>query len=193
MHPSCVCGCIYLSTSVHPISCIESLKNTYILLTLDRSEMGNYISCTLSTAGSRKLHWRGIKVIFPSGEIEKLEEGVKAAELMLEMPSFFVVNTRSLKIEEDEELECGYVYVMVPMKRLNSLVKASDMGALLLTAKKVTRVVPEKEESEEPKFKLDDGILEFSSPEFMHRLSMSRSKKPLLETIAEEPHVCSRS
>ncbi|KAG4914383.1 hypothetical protein GLYMA_19G001400v4 [Glycine max] len=162
--------------------------------------MGNYISCTLSTAGSRKLHWRGIKVIFPSGEIEKLEEGVKAAELMLEMPSFFVVNTRSLKIggrfsalNADEELECGYVYVMVPMKRLNSLVKASDMGALLLTAKKVTRVVPEKEESEEPKFKLDDGILEFSSPEFMHRLSMSRSKKPLLETIAEEPHVCSRS
>lgn len=39
-------------------------------------------------------------MIFPSGEIEKLEEGVKAAELMLEMPSFFVVNTRSLKIEE---------------------------------------------------------------------------------------------
>lgn len=161
--------------------------------------MGNYISCTLSTAGSK--HWKGIKVIFPSGEIKQFQEDVKAAELMLEMPSFFVVNTRSLKIgrrfsalNADEELEYGNVYVMVSMKRLNSVVKASDMGALLLTAKRVTakvRIVPEKEETEEPKLKLDE-IEEFSSPEFMHRLSMSRSKKPLLETIAEEP-VCSRS
>ncbi|BAU00906.1 uncharacterized protein LOC124825606 [Vigna umbellata] len=160
--------------------------------------MGNYISCTLSTAGSK--HWRGIKVIFPSGEIEEFEEGVKAAELMLEMPSFFVVNTRSLQIGQrfcalnaDEELECGNVYVMHPMKRLNSVVRPSDMGALLLTAKRVTakvRVVPEKQ-VEEPKFNFDD-IEEFSSPEFVHRLSITRSKKPLLETIAEEP-VCARS
>ncbi|WVZ13407.1 hypothetical protein V8G54_010973 [Vigna mungo] len=160
--------------------------------------MGNYISCTLSTAGSK--HWRGIKVIFPSGEIEEFEEGVKAAELMLEMPSFFVVNTRSLQIgrrfcalNADEELESGNVYVMHPMKRLNSVVRASDMGALLLTAKRVTakvRVVPEKQ-VEEPKFNFED-IEEFSSPEFVHRLSITRSKKPLLETIAEEP-VCARS
>ncbi|QCD95169.1 hypothetical protein DEO72_LG5g3262 [Vigna unguiculata] len=160
--------------------------------------MGNYISCTLSTAGNK--HWRGIKVIFPSGEIEEFEEGVKAAELMLEMPSFFVVNTRSLHIgrrfcalNADEELEYGNVYVMHPMKRLNSVVKPSDMGALLLTAKRVTakvRVVPEKQ-VEETKLKLDD-IEEFSSPEFMHRLSITRSKKPLLETIAEEP-LCARS
>ncbi|KAL2335769.1 hypothetical protein Fmac_016982 [Flemingia macrophylla] len=161
--------------------------------------MGNYISCTLSTIGSK--HRRGIKVIFPSGEIGQFEEGVKAAEMMLEMPSFFVVNTRSLQIgrrfcalNADEELECGNVYVMLPMKRLNSVVTASDMGALLITAKRVSakmRVVPETEAEEANKLKLDE-IEEFSSPEFMHRLSMSRSKKPLLETIAEEP-VCSRS
>ena len=139
-------------------------------------------------------------MVFPSGEVQKFEEGVKAAELMLEMPSFFVVNTRSLQIgrrfcalNADEELECGNVYVMHPMKRLNSVVTPSDMGALLLTAKRVTakvRVAPEKE-AEEAKLKLD-GIEEFSSPEFMHRLSISRSKKPLLETIAEEA-VCARS
>lgn len=139
-------------------------------------------------------------MIFPSGEIEEFEEGVKAAELMLEMPSFFVVNTRSLQIgrrfcalNADEELESGNVYVMHPMKRLNSVVRPSDMGALLLTAKRVTakvRVVPEKQ-VEEPKFNFED-IEEFSSPEFVHRLSITRSKKPLLETIAEEP-VCARS
>ncbi|WVZ19118.1 hypothetical protein V8G54_006440 [Vigna mungo] len=79
----------------------------------------------------------GIKVMFPSGEIEEFEEGVKAAELMLEIPSFFVVNTRSLHIgrrfyalNADEELESGNVYVMHPMKRLNSVVRPFDMGAV---------------------------------------------------------------
>ncbi|KAJ1442553.1 hypothetical protein SESBI_00919 [Sesbania bispinosa] len=175
--------------------------------------MGNYISCTLSTPGSK--HSRAIKVIFPSGEIQQFEEPIKAAELMLEMPSFFVVNTRSLQIgrrfsalNADEELEFGNVYVMLPMKKLNSVVTAADMGALLLTANaaakrvsgaKVRILIPDSkvEEKEtymtmesQPKLNLDD-IEEFSSPEFMHRLSMCRSKKPLLETIAEEP-VCSR-
>ncbi|QCE03408.1 hypothetical protein DEO72_LG8g1432 [Vigna unguiculata] len=66
-------------------------------------------------------------------------------------------------LNADEELECGNVYVMHPMNRLNFVVKPSDMGALLLTAKRVTakvRVVPEKE-VEETKLKLDD-IEEFS-------------------------------
>ncbi|KAK7316489.1 hypothetical protein VNO77_35555 [Canavalia gladiata] len=159
--------------------------------------MGNYISCALSTAGSK--HWRMIKVIFPGGEIKQFQGGVKAAELMLEMPSFFVVNTRSLHIgrrfcalNADEELEFGNVYVMLPMKRLNSAVTAADMGALLLTAKRVSakvRILPEEQTVttvSQPKLNLDD-IEEFSTPDFMHRLSMSRSKKPLLETIAEEP------
>ncbi|KAK7271632.1 hypothetical protein RJT34_27693 [Clitoria ternatea] len=166
--------------------------------------MGNYVSCTLSTVGSK--HCRGIKVIFPSGEIRQFQEPIKAAELMFEMPSFFVVNTLSLHIgrrfcalNADEELEFGNAYVMVSMKKLNSVVTAADMGALLITAKRVSsatkaRIIPEHEShSEEARLKLDD-IEEFSSPEFTHRLSMCRSKKPLLETIAEEPvSVCSRS
>lgn len=164
--------------------------------------MGNYISCTLSTPGNK--HCRGIKVIFPSGEIKKFEESVKAAELMLEMPSFFVVNTRSLQIgrrfsalNADEELEYGNVFVMFPMKKLNSVVTAADMGALLLTAKRVSgkakvRILPETTDSEDkmemetqPKLNLDDIEQDFS----MRRLSFCRSKRPLLETIAEE-QVC---
>ncbi|RYR57893.1 hypothetical protein Ahy_A05g023575 isoform D [Arachis hypogaea] len=124
---------------------------------------------------------------------------------MLEMPSFFVVNTRSLQIgrrfsalNADEELEFSNVYVMIPMKKLNSAVSAADMGALLITAnaaakrasggrKNDMRIM---ESPSQPKLNLDD-IEEYSSPEVMHRLSLCRSKKPLLETIAEEP-VCSR-
>ncbi|KAL1318966.1 hypothetical protein HN51_071250 [Arachis hypogaea] len=179
--------------------------------------MGNYISCTLAGPGSKNS--RGIKVIFPSGEIQQFQEPIKAAELMLEMPSFFVVNTRSLQIgrrfsalNADEELEFSNVYVMIPMKKLNSAVSAADMGALLITAnaaakrasggRKVRMIMPEydadsrendmriMESPSQPKLNLDD-IEEYSSPEVMHRLSLCRSKKPLLETIAEEP-VCSR-
>ncbi|CAJ2665231.1 uncharacterized protein LOC123906690 [Trifolium pratense] len=160
--------------------------------------MGNYISCSLSAGGGNK-QWRGIKVIFPCGEIRKIEEAVTAAELMVEMPSFFVVNTRSLQIgrrfcalNADEELEYGNVYVMIPMKKLNSAVTAADMGTLLLTAKRVSakgnKILPTAESilemESQPKLNLDDIDQELS----MHRLSLcsSRSKKPLLETIAEE-------
>ncbi|RYR57897.1 hypothetical protein Ahy_A05g023575 isoform A [Arachis hypogaea] len=162
--------------------------------------MGNYISCTLAGPGSKNS--RGIKVIFPSGEIQQFQEPIKAAELMLEMPSFFVVNTRSLQIgrrfsalNADEELEFSNVYVMIPMKKLNSAVSAADMGALLITANAAAKRASENdmrimESPSQPKLNLDD-IEEYSSPEVMHRLSLCRSKKPLLETIAEEP-VCSR-
>lgn len=160
--------------------------------------MGNYISCSLSAGGGNK-QWRSIKVVFPSGEISKFEEAIKAAELMVEMPSFFVVNTRSLQIgrrfcalHADEELEYGNVYVMIPMKKLNSAVTASDMGSLLITAKrvsaKVNKILPTAEPNLEmalsqPQLNLDDIDQDLS----MHRLSIcSRSKKPLLETIAEE-------
>ncbi|KAB2073452.1 hypothetical protein ES319_A07G082800v1 [Gossypium barbadense] len=173
--------------------------------------MGNYVSCTLSNPFSKSS--KTTKVILPSGEIKQYEELIKAAELMLEIPNFFVVNSRSLKVgtrfsplSADEDLEFTNVYVMFPMKRVNSTVTTADMGALFMAVNSVTkkgfggkvRILPEDQdnlsdvslENEDrrtmTKLNLDD-IEEFSTPEFMHRLSMSRSKKPLLETIVEEP------
>ncbi|MCE3052064.1 hypothetical protein HAX54_051495 [Datura stramonium] len=177
--------------------------------------MGNYVSCTLLGAGGNKQS-RSTKVIFPNGEIRNIYQQVKAAELMLETPNFFIVNSRSLHIgrrfsalNADEDLEMSSVYVMFPMKRLNSLVSAADLGALFLTANSVSKrvsfgrvkILPECTEEANykskyddkinlPKLKLED-IEEFSTPEFKHMLSMCRSKKPLLETIAEEPAACS--
>ncbi|KAL7141646.1 hypothetical protein ABFS83_08G067800 [Erythranthe nasuta] len=163
--------------------------------------MGNYVSCTLSRPASKGSS-RGTKVIFPSGEVRRVHEPTKAAELMLETPGSFLVNTKSLQIgrrfaalSADEDLEIGNVYVFFPMKRLNSAVTATDMGVLFLAAKRAAsvgrvRVSPESGGGEAevvvPKLNLDD-IEEFSTPEFKHRLSMCRSKKPLLETIVEEP------
>ena len=165
--------------------------------------MGNYISCTLSAPAGKNS--RATRVIFPTGEIKQIYEPVKAAELMLETPNFFLVNTCSLQIgrrfsalNADEELEMANAYVMFPMRRLNSTVTDADMGALFLcantAAKRVAggnvRVLPEPPRVEEevvvPKLNLDD-IEEFSTPDFQRRMSMCRSKKPLLETIVEEP------
>ncbi|KAL8117949.1 uncharacterized protein LOC141723448 [Apium graveolens] len=168
--------------------------------------MGNHISCTLTTSTAIKNSLSTTKVIFPTGEIRHICEPVKAAELMLECPNFFVVNTKSLQIgrrflalNADESLEVASAYVMFPMKRLKSVVTAADMGVLFLMAKTVsagnhTRNLPEmithpaaiNKEEVAPKLNIEDTD-EFLDHEFKHRLSMCRSKKPLLETIEEEP------
>ncbi|GAV69466.1 DUF4228 domain-containing protein [Cephalotus follicularis] len=171
--------------------------------------MGNYVSCALSTPKGKKTKF--IIVVLPSGEIKEFKEPTKAAELMLESPNFFLVNTRSLKmgrrlsaLNADEDLELAKVYVMFPMKRINSMVTAADMGVLFLAPSSVAKqgfghkvrdlpessevsLVKEGEDDTEkvPKLNLDD-IEEYSSPLFRHRMSMSRSKKPLLDTIVEE-------
>ncbi|KAI8534513.1 hypothetical protein RHMOL_Rhmol10G0095800 [Rhododendron molle] len=166
--------------------------------------MGNYISCGLSTPQSKH---SAATVIYPTGEIKQFHETTNAAEVMMEAPNFFLVNAKSLQIGRrfsalgaDEDLELSAAYVMFPMKRLGSVVTAADMGALFLTAnsRRVAagnvRVLPEppeevKEAVATPKLNLDD-MEEFSTMEVKLRLSMGRSKQPLLETIAEEP-ICS--
>ncbi|KAL1536963.1 hypothetical protein AAHA92_29530 [Salvia divinorum] len=172
--------------------------------------MGNYVSCTLSGPVG-KGSTRATKVIFPSGELRSLHEPTKAAELMLEVPNSFVVNTKSLQIgrrfnalNADEDLEMGNVYVFFPMTKVNAVVAAADMAALFLaansSAKRMARgrvrilpcggdvqiVKSVAEKTDAPKLNFDD-IDDFSVAEFKQRVSFCRSKKPLLETIAEEP------
>ncbi|XP_023550655.1 uncharacterized protein LOC111808736 [Cucurbita pepo subsp. pepo] len=169
--------------------------------------MGNYVSCTLSTQiGGKPSNSSTTTVVFPSGEVRRFQEPVKAAELMFEMPNFFVVNSQSVHVGRrfsalmaDEDLEMGNSYVLFPMKKVNSVVSVADMGALFLAAERVSggkkrRIVGGgKTEESEAKLKLDNEEGEEFSPEpvMSHRRSMCRSRKPLLETIVEEP-MCSR-
>ncbi|XP_042506700.1 uncharacterized protein LOC122083087 [Macadamia integrifolia] len=102
--------------------------------------MGNYVSCTVSSIPGNKQS-RCAKVITPIGEIKQLDGPINAAELMFENPNHFLVNSQSLHIgrrfsalNADEELEMGNVYILFPMKRLNSVITAMDMGVLLITA-----------------------------------------------------------
>nr|XP_043608843.1 uncharacterized protein LOC122580640 [Erigeron canadensis] len=158
--------------------------------------MGNYVSCTLTHQMGKKS--TSTKVIFPNGEMRKFHEPIKAAELMLESPNSFVVNSKSLHIgsrfsalNADEDLEFSSVYVMFPMNRVNAIVTTNDLGSLFITAKKIGRIAPDENvPTPGPKLNIEN-IEELSSPEFKRRITMCRSKKPLLETIVEE-HGCSR-
>lgn len=168
--------------------------------------MGNYVSCGLNkTTPSQSQSSSAAKVIIPDGGVRDIHSPMKAAELMMEMPSHFLVEAESLKIgrkfiplaaDDDIDLGSCHVYVAFPMTRVASAVNASDMARLFLSGKKRTkscdnrRVSPEEENDDDvrlirPKLNLED-IEEFSAAEFIHRISVTKSKKPQLETIVEE-------
>ncbi|XP_023521532.1 uncharacterized protein LOC111808715 [Cucurbita pepo subsp. pepo] len=173
--------------------------------------MGNYISCSLATPLIK--NFKAVRVVLPGGEVRQFRESVNAAELMLECPTHFLANAQSLHIGRrfsalaaDEELEFGNVYLMFPMKRVNSVVTAADLATFFMAANSAARrisaakvrVIHENrnresgeseaesrprisDENNGPRLSLE-GIEGFP----MHRLSVCRSRKPLLETIKEE-------
>ena len=171
--------------------------------------MGNYISCAFVPPLMKNS--KVTRVIFPTGEVKQFRELVKAAELMLDHPNYFLTNSRSLHLNRrfsalgaDEELEFGNLYIFFPMRRLNSVVTAADMAALFMVAnsaaKRISggkaRVLPDNGGGDEagkeggesngsvPRLSLE-GVA--SSRFESYRLSYSRSRKPVLETINEEP------
>jgi hypothetical protein len=97
---------------------------------------------------------------------------------------------------------------MFPMKRVFSTVTAADMAVFFMTANSaarrisggnnITRVLPEsggdQNARESPKGSENgaarlslEEVEGFPLPEYKYRLSSCRSRKPMLETINEEP------
>ncbi|KAL7149436.1 hypothetical protein ABFS83_05G040400 [Erythranthe nasuta] len=166
--------------------------------------MGNYISCAFVAPKLR--NHRSARVLLPGGEIRQFRHPVKAAELMLDSPSYFVANSKSLTIgrrfsplSADEDLEFGNLYVMLPMRRVNSVVTAADVAVFLMSANSApkrlsgggggssVRVSPEaaadnSSENGRPRLSLEEF-----APEYQFRLAVCRSKRPGLDTIIEEP------
>ncbi|KAG5240452.1 DUF4228 domain-containing protein [Salix suchowensis] len=162
--------------------------------------MGNYISCTLSTPLIKNS--KAARVVFPNGDVRQFREPVKAAELMLECPNFFLTNSQALHIGRrfsalgaDEDLEFGNVYLMFPMKRVSSTVSAADMAVFFMAANSAakrisggnnkTRVLPESvvirtleksKGSEVGAPRLSGRGEGFRCPEYMYRLSSCRSR-----------------
>lgn len=177
--------------------------------------MGNYASCTSFTRPHfiRETRSRELKVVLPGGEICLFRGPITAAELMLECPGFFVVNSLALYIGRrfsplgaDEELEYGNVYFMFPMKRASSMVTAADMAAVYTASRLASKQIssakvvalPDEMSTREAtatssgRSERGDVVAEgfllaaAAAPEFLCRLSSCRSKKPSLETIKEE-------
>ncbi|KAF3679334.1 putative GDSL esterase/lipase 6 [Capsicum annuum] len=164
--------------------------------------MGNFTSCpVLPSIKNSKVS----RVLLPGGEIRQFRERVKAAEIMLENPSYFLVNASTMRIgrrfsalSADEELESGNIYIMFPMKRVNSVVTAADMTVILLAAnsaaKRITggnvKISPEMSPAPESTPENNAGHRNSEGfpmgQEMKYRLSC-RSRKPSLETIMEEP------
>ncbi|CAN8300272.1 unnamed protein product [Cochlearia groenlandica] len=174
--------------------------------------MGNYVSYSLTKTSSSSSTAR---IILPDGEVRDIHAPTKAAEIMLEIPSFFLVDSKSLKIgrkfnpiaaDDDLQIRGCHVYVTFPMTRAMSAANASDMARLFVAVKKQQlkrrragakssggfngKVSPDGDGEVKmitARSKLDlESIEEFSAAEFMHRISVSKSKKPKLETIVEE-------
>ncbi|KAK1320242.1 hypothetical protein QJS10_CPA03g00474 [Acorus calamus] len=172
--------------------------------------MGNYVSCASLTSNATHSKME-TKVVLPSGEVRRLDNiQSNAAELMLDSPGHFAAAARSLvegrrfsPLAADEELELGEVYVMFPMRRVDSFVTRADVGRVVLAAaaaaaaaeaarraQKGARVGPEAAAAEGVVVEEARRVV-LEGAEFRQRLSVCRSRKPLLETIVEEG-VCSR-
>ncbi|XP_051144167.1 uncharacterized protein LOC127260480 [Andrographis paniculata] len=170
--------------------------------------MGNYISCAFVAPKLRSP--KSARVILPGGEIRQFRQPVKAAELMLESPNYFVANSQSLNIgrrfsalSADEDLEFGNLYVMLPMRKVNSVVTAADVAVFLMAANSAPRrisaggiparispvaeSVHEDDDDDSSEIGRSRLRLEGLAPEFMYRLASCRSKRPGLDTITEEP------
>ncbi|KAI0513454.1 hypothetical protein KFK09_009475 [Dendrobium nobile] len=156
--------------------------------------MGNYISCTLSVA-IIEAQSQVPKVILPNDAILQLSARlVTAAELMLDHPGYFLVHSgamlvsrRLFALSADEELELGAVYVMFPMDRLGSVAREEDMGRLLLATGKegrkgVSESTAQMASPLEPRSEMDDALI----ADFIYLKSLSRSKRPAMDTIMEE-------
>ncbi|CAN0877019.1 hypothetical protein LINGRAHAP2_LOCUS11628 [Linum grandiflorum] len=164
--------------------------------------MGNYVSCTLATPLIKS--GKAARVVFPGGEVRQFrDQTIKAAEIMFECPNFFLCNSQSLHIGRrfsplpaDEELELGNVYLLFPIRRASSIVTAADMAVFFLAANSAAKriaggkgkVGSESEVSGGEGKRLEETAEEMELPaEYKYRMSVCRSRKPMLETIREEP------
>ncbi|XP_076902444.1 uncharacterized protein LOC143557202 [Bidens hawaiensis] len=160
--------------------------------------MGNYASsCSFIVVSIAKSN-KPARVVLPSGEIRVVREPTKVAEIMLECPGFFLVNARTLTINRcftprlaDEDLEVGNVYVMFPMRRVNSMVTPADMAVFWMAGGNTRKRILTTDSGGGEVNVVEQPRLAVDVPEFSYRLAVCRSRKPVLDTIMEEP-VCVR-
>ena len=179
--------------------------------------MGSYISCTLatplikSTKAARVIFPTGEVRQFRE-PIKAAEVMLESPNTFLANSKSLHIGRRFSALAADEELEFGNVYIMFPMRRLSSIVTAADMTIFFIAANSAAKrisggkvmILPEAQalhknvdeeeksqsgdgEGEAPLRLSLDGVEGLQVAEFQYRLAACRSRKPLLETIKEEP------
>lgn len=75
------------------------------------------------------------------GLIKEFTEPVKVAEILREMPGFFICNADSMRYDEcisplsaEQELQVKHLYFLLPVTKLRHPLLASDMAALAVEA-----------------------------------------------------------
>lgn len=153
------------------------------------------MSCTtaIETADSTA------QIIFSTGMIKKFDYPIEAAELMFDFPNHFVASTANMKVGRrfsalgaDDELEMGCVYILMDMRRLNSVVTTDDMAFIHLSSSKRMEAaksvfVNEKRQTTTRLEELvaTEGIFDINEMKF--RMGMGeKSRKPMLQTIEED-------
>ncbi|GJT54353.1 hypothetical protein Tco_0989407 [Tanacetum coccineum] len=123
--------------------------------------MGNYVSsCTFIFTPKLKTN-KAARVIFPTGEIRQFQDTITLAREHADWPNYFLA-----------DMAVFWMSTNNAPKRISGKISPDS-----LPGSDVTLMVPE----EQPRLVVGDV------PEFSHRLMVCRSKKPVLDTIKEEP------
>lgn len=100
--------------------------------------MGNLISCGLVGHGSSN---QVVKVVHSNGLVDEFFRPVLVKELTVDYPNHFICHSNDLNIArtvpplpDDEEMELGQVYFLLPQKIFESLLTEADVAALISKA-----------------------------------------------------------
>ncbi|CAI9774283.1 unnamed protein product [Fraxinus pennsylvanica] len=146
--------------------------------------MGNFTSCC-------SVESQTAKIIDLHGNIRIVEIPLTAADLMLEEPGRVVSpaveisgsDFRFSAMKADEELTAGKVYVLIPVRRVNSKVSESEMAVIKASTgvkskakRRNSKVLPVLDESSDK---------EIDNPVKLIPNQRLRPWKPALEPISE--------
>lgn len=100
-------------------------------------KMGNLISCGLGHAPSQNV----VKVVHCNGLVDEFHWPVRVGELTIDYPDHFICHSNDLSISrnvpplpDDEEMELGQIYFLLPRKTFESPLTQADVAALISKA-----------------------------------------------------------
>ncbi|GLJ14957.1 hypothetical protein SUGI_0244090 [Cryptomeria japonica] len=143
-----------------------------------------------SVSSSQTQFLQTAKVIFFNGVMKEFREPIKAGEIIEQNPGYFLCHWDSLHIgkfmvsvNSKEELELGEFYFLLPLCKLQYVLSASDMAAMVFKANSAVKQIIIRKERENMYCKMlpqENGDCD------EERWKILSYKSGRLETILEE-------